>query len=307
MTVDEWDLIPGSRLRSPAQAIRELWEASDSVTAAVAFVTCGGIHDLIGLVGTDLSRLELTVRAAPISEPRALLELDDAGARVYGIGGMQAKRFHPKLWLGHTADRLIVLSGSANLTTPALTQNQEQMELFAVSAGSDAAVAHLHRFSQLIVGRLSLAELTGTRYWERWEALRTRLLKEQQDLADELSKPLGLPDPRHRALREALLRNLQETKDLRIPLESGGSWVPQRTTNMVNKADDAELVPMLARIIKEAKLGFSLLVKHERDDLLFERLVLDERQLFHSLFSEDMKRAARERLNDFGQPPNPEN
>jgi HKD family nuclease len=196
MAAGEWDLIPGSRLRCPAQAIRELWESSDSVSAAVAFVTSGGVRDLIDLVGTDLSRLELTARAAPLTEPRALLALEDAGARVYGIGGKAARRFHPKLWLGHTADRLMVLSGSANLTTPALTQNQEQMELLGVSADSDAAVAQLHRFSRLIVGRLSLAELTGTPYWERWEALQTRLAREKQDLADELSEPLGLPDPR---------------------------------------------------------------------------------------------------------------
>jgi hypothetical protein len=187
MAMDEWDLIPGPRLRSPAQAIRELWERSDSVTAAVAFVTSGGVHDLIGLVGTDLSRVELTVRAAPISEPRALLELEAAGARVYGMGGPWARGFHPKLWLGNAGDRLMVLSGSANLTTPALAQNQEQMELFAVPADSDAATAHRHRLGQLIAGRLSLAELTHTPYWERWEVLKTRHRKEQRALADELS------------------------------------------------------------------------------------------------------------------------
>jgi hypothetical protein len=196
MATDEWDLIPGPRLRRPAQAIRELWEPSGSVTAAVAFVTSGGVHDLIGLVGTDLSRLELTVRAAPISEPRALLELEAAGARVHGMAGTWARGFHPKLWLGDTGDRLLVLSGSANLTTPALTQNQEQMELFALPADSDAATAHLHRLSQLIVGRLSLEELKETPYWERWEALQIRHRKEQRAIADELSKPLGLPDPR---------------------------------------------------------------------------------------------------------------
>ena len=244
--------------------------------------------------------MELTVRAAPISEPRALLDLEAAGARVHGIAGTRAQSFHPKLWLGHTSDWLMVLSGSANLTTSALTQNREQMELFSVSAGSDAATAHLNRFSELIVDRLSLAELTDTPYWERWETLQTRLANEQRDLADELSKPLGLPDPRHAALREALLRNLQETKDLRIPLKSGAPWVPQRTINTITKADDAELVPKLARIIKETKTGFSLLVENGRDDLLFERLVLDESLPFHSLLSEDMKQAARERLNDFG-------
>ena len=196
MAIEEWDLVPGPRFRWPGQAIRELWEPSDSVTAAVAFVTSGGVRDLVDLVGADLSRLELTVRAAPLSEPRALLALEDAGARVYGMAGIWARRFHPKLWLGHTADRLMVLSGSANLTTPALTQNQEQMELFSVSADSDAAVAHRHRLAELVVGRLSLAELTGTPYWERWEELKIRHAKEQRDLADELSQPLGLPDPR---------------------------------------------------------------------------------------------------------------
>jgi hypothetical protein len=187
MAIDEWDLVPGPRLRSPAQAIRELWEPSGSVTAAVAFVTSGGVHDLIGLVGPDLARLEVTVRAAPISEPRALLELEAAGARVYGMAGTWARGFHPKLWLGNTGDRLMVLSGSANLTTPALAQNQEQMELFAVSADSDAATSHLHRLGRLIVGRLSLAELIGTPYWERWEALQIRHRQEQRAIADELS------------------------------------------------------------------------------------------------------------------------
>jgi hypothetical protein len=269
----------------------------------VAFVTSGGVRDLIDLVGTDLSCLELTARAAPVTEPRALIGLEDAGARVYGLGGMWAWPFHPKLWLGHTSDRLMVLSGSANLTTPALTQNKEQMELLGVAADSEAAVAHTDRFSQLTAGRLGLADLRSTPYWERWEAQQpelTRLFREQQDLADELSRSPGLPDPRHKALREALLRNLQETKDARIHVAGGRTWVPQRTINQVNDADDAQLVPMLARIIKETKLGFSRLVEHGRDDLLFERLVLDESQIFHTLFSEDMKRAARQRLKDYG-------
>ena len=58
----DWDLVPGPRLQSPAQAIRELWDVSDSISAAVAFVTSSGVRDLIDLVGTDLSRLELTAR-----------------------------------------------------------------------------------------------------------------------------------------------------------------------------------------------------------------------------------------------------
>ena len=101
-------------------------------------------------------------------------------------------------------------------------------------------------------------------------------------------------------LREALLRNLQETKEARIPTQGVRTWVPQRTINQVNDADDAELVPMLARIIKETKLGFSRLVDHGRDDLLFERLVLDESQIYHTLFSEEMKRVAQQRLEDYG-------
>ncbi len=294
-----WDLVPGARLRSPAQAIHALWESSTSVSAAVAFVTSSGVRELIDLVGSDLSRLELTARAAPITEPSALLALEEAGAAVYGIGGQWAGRFHPKLWLGHSDDSLMVLSGSANLTTPALTQNREQMELLRIAPASEAAAAHLHRLGQLVVARVSLADLKDTPYWERWEALQTELARHHQQLADELSQPLGLPDPRHQALREALLTNLQETKDLRIPLESGRPWVPQRTINTLNSTDDAGLVPMLARIVKETKDGFNLLVEHGRDDLLFERLVLDQSRDFHSLFTEDMKRSARKRLADF--------
>lgn len=299
----DWDLVPGPRLQSPAQAIRELWESSNSVSAAVAFVTSSGVRDLMDLVRTDLSRLELTARAAPVTEPNALLELEGAGARVFGVAGAWAPAFHPKLWLGHTRDRLLVLSGSANLTTPALTQNKEQMELLRVAADSEAADAHTERFRQLTAARLSLADLTGTTYWERWEAQQTeltRISREQQNLAAELSESPGLPDPRHKALRFALLRNLHETKDARIPVGNGRTWVPQRTINQVNDADDAQLVPLLARIIKETKLGFSRLVEHGRDDLLFERLVLDESQIFHSLMSEDMKQAARQRLREYG-------
>ena len=169
MAIEEWDLVPGPRFRWPGQAIRS-WEPSDSVTAAVAFVTSGGVRDLVDLVGADLSRLELTVRAAPLSEPRALLALEDAGhastawlACGKEISSRTLARAH-----GRPPDGA---SGSANLTTPALTQNQEQMELFSVSADSDAAVAHRHRLAELVVGRLSLAELTGTPYWERWEEL----------------------------------------------------------------------------------------------------------------------------------------
>jgi HKD family nuclease len=159
--VGDWDLVPGPRLQSPAQAIRELWESSYSVSAAVAFVTSSGVRDLMDLVRTDLSRLELTARAAPVTEPNALLELEEAGARVFGVAGAWAPAFHPKLWLGHTSDRLLVLSGSANLTTPALRKNKEQMELLRVAADSEAADAHTERFRQLTAARLSLADLTA--------------------------------------------------------------------------------------------------------------------------------------------------
>lgn len=269
----------------------------------MAFVTSGGVRDLIDLVGRDLACLELTARAAPVTEPRALLELEDAGARVYGLGGIGAEQFHPKLWLGHAGDRLLVLSGSANLTTAALSQNKEQMELLSVAASSEAANEHADRFSRLTEGRLGLADLASTPYWHRWEAQQTelaRLSREQQKLAGELQRSGGLPDARHKALREALLRNLQETKEVRIPVGRGRTWVPQRTVNQVKDADDAQLVPMLARIVKETKLGFSRLVEHGRDDLLFERLILDESQTFHSLFSENMKLAARQRLKAHG-------
>jgi HKD family nuclease len=302
LTDGDWDLVPGPRVHSPAQAIEKFWQGSQSVTAAVAFVTSGGVRELTGLVGQDLTRLELTARAAPVTEPRALLELEAAGARVHVLAGMRASRFHPKLWLGHAGERLLVLSGSANLTVPALSQNKEQMELLTVAANSEAAKEHTDRFSQLTDGRLSLTDLKSTPYWDRWEAQQTelvRLSREQEQLADELYRSPGLPDPRHMALREALLRNLQETKNARIPVEGGRTWVPQRTINQVNEADDAELVPMLARIIKETKLGFSRLVEHGRDELLFERLILEENQPFHTLFSEDMKQAARQRLKDY--------
>jgi hypothetical protein len=79
----------------------------------------------------------------------------------------------------------------------------------------------------------------------------------------------------------------------------GPGFHSERSTKS-NAADDAQLVPLLARIIKEAKLGFSRLVEHERDDLLFERLVLDQSQIFHSLMSEDMEQAARRRLREYG-------
>ena len=137
------------------------------------------------------------------------LSWKDAGARVYGLGGMWARSFHPKLWLGHTTDRLMVLSGSATLTTPALTQNEEQMELLSFAANSEAAHAHTGRFSHLTAGRLALADLRSSPYWERWEAQqaeRLRLSREQQNLADELYRSTELPDPRRKALREALLR-----------------------------------------------------------------------------------------------------
>ena len=113
---------------------------------------------------------------------------------------MSARRLHPELWLGHTADRLHARSRDRLMpddARPAL-RTRSRWGSLSVSADSDAAVADLDRFlGQLIAGPLEpVRNVTGTPYWERWEELKTRHAKEQRDLADELSQPLGLPDPR---------------------------------------------------------------------------------------------------------------
>ena len=61
-----------------------------------------------------------------------------------------------------------------------------------------------------------------------------------------------------------------------------------------------ELVPTIARIVRKKTLGFGHLVTAEREDLLLETLILDERKPYHRFFTAKTLDAARDRMREYG-------
>ena len=79
------------------------------IRAAVAFVTGSGVQHLADILsGSSNVSLEITARAADVTEPEALLALRDGlGADVSVVIGRHARAFHPKLWL---IERLAIIA-----------------------------------------------------------------------------------------------------------------------------------------------------------------------------------------------------
>lgn len=111
---------------------RELPDAL-RLDAASAFVTRSGIELLAGLPRPR--KVRLVCRAGHgVTEPGAVVE---------------AARFHPKLYLIETRERLVVLAGSGNLTAGGLRDNVEQFELHALAPLTPIARGHQTRFNEL--------------------------------------------------------------------------------------------------------------------------------------------------------------
>ena len=62
-----------------------------------------------------------------------------------------------------------------------------------------------------------------------------------------------------------------------------------------------ELVPAIARIVKQPTVGFGHLEAAERPDLMVENLVLDETKPYHRLFDPKTVRIAQQRMAEYAE------
>ncbi len=154
--------------------------------AASAFVTRSGIELLAALPQPRRSRL--VCRAGHgITEPGALaMAADELGTQVRVVAGREAARFHPKLYLVQTRDRLVVLAGSGNLTAAGLRDNVEQFELHDLGASSPAAMQHARRFNELWERGIPLEAVRSTSFWDAWteQSARRLVLRQEVDEFD---------------------------------------------------------------------------------------------------------------------------
>lgn len=155
------------------------------VRAAVAFVTGSGVQCLAGiLTGSSNVSLEITARAADVTEPEALLALRNGlGADVSVVIGRHARAFHPKLWLIERSDLVIVLSGSGNLTAGGLVTNDEQFELIEYEPDDPLVEAHRERLDHLTQHAQPLDVIEAAAIWREWLTVRKKQAQAHRDIA----------------------------------------------------------------------------------------------------------------------------
>jgi HKD family nuclease len=174
-------LVPSRETPDALTAFRAMLPGASWLHGAVAFVSQRGVDLLAGVLeelGTPT--LKVVVRGAPITDPQAVLELDDRlGAEVRVVLGERAPGFHPKLWISQTEEATWVLSGSGNLTAGGLRDNDEQFELLRFSRTQPGAraqgSAHMTRWNRFYEGGLPLADAIRTDAWTLWETQRAEL------------------------------------------------------------------------------------------------------------------------------------
>lgn len=217
-------LVPSKAIPDAREALRSMLDGATWLHGAIAFATQRGVDILAELLNAhrpDVVRI--VVRGAPITEPQAVLALDELGAEVRVVMGADAPRFHPKLWITRTATETWVLSGSGNLTEGGLTAggNVEQFELLRLAergmtlgrepAGSNkASIEHLSRWRRFYDLGIPLRDALSSPAWAEWEAQlarRKQLMAELASLDDALAsvdtggvRPTAGATPSDRAL-----------------------------------------------------------------------------------------------------------
>ncbi len=299
-------LVPTADVPDGLAALDLLLSDADSVSIAVAFVSASGA----GLLREALRRhavrdVALVARGAPVTDPDALIALrDDVGIGVSVVMEGDALRFHPKLWLARTDDRLTILSGSGNLTGGGLRGNREQFELLRVEVPSAAADAHERRFVELAAGALALEEVEGTAAWREWRLQlkqRRQLAAEQRRLDERLAATRGVDRTPHKQLLLSDLDALYAgAVDARLRRSDGQRYIPHRFREGIERARQlGDPVSLVGRMCHRQTEGFDVLLEADRYDLTVEALVVDRDKPYHSLFSAETRRRSRERLLQF--------
>jgi HKD family nuclease len=162
MTTQVFSNTPSTRI---ADAIRKLSKNCDRVQIAVAFFTQ---VDVVKSLVEHGIKVDLIVRLGYPTSPDALAKLLDH--RDVKIRYLTDPSFHPKLYIFGYSNALV---GSANLTTRAMTSNQE----IVVCIGSDDP-----RFDEL--------QHTFEFYWEEAEVLNSTTLKIYKRFHDEYQRKM---------------------------------------------------------------------------------------------------------------------
>ncbi len=301
--------VPGPEYENGYEALLGV-TADDSrpmVRAAVAFVTSSGV-DLVERLLSDRPglSLDLVARGAPITEPSALIRLQDLGVNVLLVVGPEAHRFHPKLWLISAGSGFHVLSGSGNLTAGGLLENSEQFECLSFEIGDGVTIErHVDRFERLSQDAVPLAELRPTPFWSAWEGqeqIRRELADRQSELDEQLAKNAG-SELAKAQLYEDLVNLYEQTKAEVTIADKNGAERPYVATRFKQSIDighkDGSIVTKVHGIVRKPTEGFNRLAEEGRFDLMVETLVLDESKRYHRLFSESTKERARANLDSY--------
>jgi HKD family nuclease len=301
-------LVPSDNNENAITTIENVIDGHAAIRVAVAFVTSSGVERLAAvLAGTENVALELTARAADVTEPQALLSLrDELGADVSVVIGRHARAFHPKLWLIERTGVLVVISGSGNLTEGGLVHNDEQFEVTEYEAGGSEAGAHHDRFELLTRHAQPLDVVENTAIWREWLDVRkkqARLRTEIRRLEENLNGRDPIPD---RATDTAsLIDDLQkiydDTVEANLEQADGRRYYPTRLLVAINRARAGERDPvkLVADTIRRHTDGLDLLLAGGRVDLTLEWLVLDESKPYHDLFSVHSIELAHGRIEAF--------
>jgi HKD family nuclease len=299
--------IPGNQLSSGYDALAAmLARKPETIKAAVAFVTDGGVQLLASLFRDWPGNLELVARGAPITQPSALERLDEMGASVSAVTGFRALRFHPKLWLSEGPTGMDVLSGSGNLTEGGMTENDEQFELIHLDPEEVEAIAFQRlRFEMFQAHGVPLEQLKADRYWQRWiefAARRGEIEREAHEIDLALAEEAGTPTENAQLYTDLLAIYETAKNEVKITNDDGSErpYVATRFKQAIDRGQrEGTLVPVVGRIVRGPTEGFGRLAEAGRRDLLVETLVLDESKPYHRFFSAKSKELAQANLDLF--------
>jgi hypothetical protein len=93
-------------------------------------------------------------------------------------------------------------------------------------------------------------------------------------------------------------------QEVTIPRSDGTrqKYAAVRYKHQIERAyEDNELVPAIARTIKQVTVGFGHLEAAGRPDLMLETLVLDQTKPYHHLFDPKTVRIARQRMAEYAE------
>lgn len=159
-------------------------EGAAKVHIAVAYASRSGVETLMNAGLPSAHTRAIFGLGFARTDPAAVEALHHAGADVrlfLGRPGQTAEAFHPKLYLIELGRRLVVFSGSSNLTSGGLSLNVEQYEELVVR--DRVRDIHLRRFRRLWQYGEAFDDVAASPDWARYRR-RYRALADERARTD---------------------------------------------------------------------------------------------------------------------------